>query len=160
MTDATSVYAYASDPEVTRYLSFPTHRSVADAEQFLARCTVRWDSGREFCWLITLKGANEAVGSIACRMGSHGADIGYVLAKAHWRRGFMPEAARAIVDWISAQPAIHRVWSFCDVENAASVRVMEKVGMAREGILRKWFVHPNLSPIPRDCYVYAVVRRD
>jgi len=160
MNDAASVYAYASDPEVTRYLSFPTHRSVADAEQFLAACATRWGSGQEFCWLITLKDAGEVVGSIACRMGNHGPDIGYVLAKTYWRRGYMSEAAQAVVEWISAQPEVHRVWAFCDVENAASMRVMEKVGMSREGTLRKWFVHPNLSPMPRDCFVYSRVRQD
>ena len=160
LNDASSVYAYGSDPEVTRYLAFPTHRSVADAEQFLAACATRWDSGQEFCWLITLKGAGEVVGSIACRMSNHGADIGYVLARAYWRHGYMSEAARAVVEWIAVQPEVHRVWSFCDVENTASWRVMEKVGMSREGTLRKWFVHPNLSSVPRDCFVYSRVRQD
>jgi RimJ/RimL family protein N-acetyltransferase len=158
MTDAPAVYAYARDPEVTRYLAFPTHQSIAAAEEFLARCAGPWDSGQEFCWLITLKDRDEAIGSIGCRVGGHGADIGYVLAKAHWGRGYMTEAGRAVVAWASARPDIHRVWAFCAVQNAASARVMEKVGMSREGILRKWFVHPNISPEPCDCLVYARVR--
>ena len=56
------------------------------------------------------------------------------------------------------QEPIHRVWAVCDVENRGSARVLEKVGMQREAILRKWLVHPNISPIPRDCYCYAIVR--
>jgi len=46
----------------------------------------------------------------------------------------------------------------CDVENIASARVMEKAGLSREGVLRRWLVHPNLGPEPRDCYGYARVR--
>lgn len=158
MNDAPAVYSYASDPEVTLYLAFPTHRSIAAAETFLASCSTRWDSGQEFCWLITLKDTGDVIGSIGCRVGGHGADLGYVLAKAHWGRGYMTEAGRAVVAWASSRPDIHRVWAFCAVENAVSARVMEKLGMTREGILGKWFVHPNLSPEPRDCLVYAWVR--
>ena len=46
----------------------------------------------------------------------------------------------------------------CDVENKASARVLEKVGMQREGTLRRYIVHPNISPEPRDCFVYSKVR--
>jgi RimJ/RimL family protein N-acetyltransferase len=52
MTDAPAVYDYGGDPDVTRYLIFPTHASRADAEEFLRTCPTRWDSGEEFCWLI------------------------------------------------------------------------------------------------------------
>jgi [ribosomal protein S5]-alanine N-acetyltransferase len=48
MTDAAAVYEYGRDPEVTRYLIFPTHGSRADAEEFLRTCPTRWDSGEEF----------------------------------------------------------------------------------------------------------------
>jgi hypothetical protein len=53
---------------------------------------------------------------------------------------------------------IFRVWALCDVDNLASARVMEKVGMQREGILRRWILHPNLSDEPRDVYCYSVVK--
>ena len=158
--DAAAVFAYASDPEVTRYLAFPTHQSIAAAETFLAACADRWESGREFCWLITLKDSGDVIGSIGCRFGGHGPDIGYVLAKGHWGRGYMTEAAQAMVAWVKSRPDVHRIWAFCDLENTASTRVMEKLGMTREGVLRKWFPSPNLSPVPRDCFVYAWVRPD
>ncbi|MCI0650822.1 MAG: GNAT family N-acetyltransferase [Planctomycetes bacterium] len=70
----------------------------------------------------------------------------------------MPEALRPLVEWALGQVAIHRVWAFCDVDNLASARVLEKLGMEREGILRRWFVHPNVSAFPRDCYSYSLVK--
>ena len=157
-TDAPAVYEYGRDPEVTRYLIFPTHTSVADAEDFLGRCPARWESGEEYCWVITLKDQDRAIGSIACRVRGHAADIGYALARAYWRRGYATEAGRAVTAWAASVPAIYRVWAVCDVENAASAHVLEKLGMAREGVLRRWLVHPNRSAEPRDCYVYARVR--
>ena len=70
----------------------------------------------------------------------------------------MTEAARVIVDWVLKQEGIYRVWAFCDVENLASARVLEKVGMQKEGVLRRWMIHPNVSDEPRDCYCYAITR--
>ena len=70
----------------------------------------------------------------------------------------MTEALRSLVEWALAQPGVWRVWSFCDAENRASARVMEKAGLAFEAVLGRWAAHPNLSPEPRDCRVYARLR--
>jgi len=158
MSDAPAVYEYGRDPDVTRYLIFPTHRSVADAENFLATCPARWESGEEHCWLITLRDDRRVIGSFACRPRGHAIDIGYALGRPHWRRGYATEAGQAVVAWAAGLPEVYRIWAVCDVENTASARVLEKLGMTREGILRRWIVHPNISPEPRDSYVYARVR--
>jgi [ribosomal protein S5]-alanine N-acetyltransferase len=82
----------------------------------------------------------------------------YSLARAYWRQGYATEAAGAVVAWAVSNPDIYCVWAVCDVENTASARVLEKLGLTREGVLRRWLRHPNISPEPRDCYVYARVR--
>jgi RimJ/RimL family protein N-acetyltransferase len=56
------------------------------------------------------------------------------------------------------QPSVFRIGAFCDVDNVASARVMEKSGLVREGLLRRWLMHPNISDEPRDCFSYARVR--
>jgi ribosomal-protein-alanine N-acetyltransferase len=70
----------------------------------------------------------------------------------------MTEVLRAVIEWIFSQPGIYRVQAICDMENIASARVMEKTGMVREGLLRRYVLHPNLSAKPRDCFMYAIVR--
>jgi len=50
------------------------------------------------------------------------------------------------------------VQAFCDVDNLGSARVMENAGMQREGLLRRYVLHPNISDVPRDVYLYAVVK--
>ena len=156
--DAPAVYEYGRDPDVTRYMTFPTHQSRADAESFLAACGPRWDAGQEYCWLIALRDQGRVIGAISARVRGHATDIGYVLARAHWRQGYATEASRAVVAWAAECPETYRVWAVCDVENAASAHVLEKLGMSREGVLRRWIMHPNVSPAPRDCYVYALAR--
>jgi RimJ/RimL family protein N-acetyltransferase len=59
------------------------------------------------------------------------------------------------VDWALTQPTIYRVWATCDVDNLASARLLEKIGMQREGLLRRWIIPPNISEVPRDCWCYA-----
>jgi ribosomal-protein-alanine N-acetyltransferase len=56
------------------------------------------------------------------------------------------------------QPAVFRISAVCDVDNIGSARVMEKADLVREGVLRRWLVHPNISDQPRDCFSYARVR--
>ena len=84
--------------------------------------------------------------------------FGYVLARKFWRHGFAAEALTFLVNWTLAQSTIYRAWAYCDVENLASLRVMEKAGMTREGVLRRWHTCPTLGLEPRDCIVCAKVK--
>ncbi len=95
---------------------------------------------------------------IEVRFEGHRADFGYVLGRAHWGLGYMSEALGTLVAWALSLPEIRRAQAFCDIDNHASARVMEKAGMRFEGVLHRWSVHPNISPEPRDCRVYAKVR--
>jgi RimJ/RimL family protein N-acetyltransferase len=70
----------------------------------------------------------------------------------------VPEALSALVERTLSLPNVYRAWAFCDVENRASVRVLEKVGMTCEGTLRRFVVHPNVGREPRDAFCYARVR--
>ncbi|MCW3475318.1 GNAT family N-acetyltransferase [Limobrevibacterium gyesilva] len=158
--DAAAIFAeYASDPEVTRFLSFPTHRSVADAEAFLATCEAARKAGRSNTYVLTRRSDGAVLGVIDLRIETpFRLGFGYVLGRRHWGQGLMPEALAASVRWGAGQAEIWRMWAFCDVANVASARTMEKAGLRFEGVLRRWIVHPNLGPEPRDCRAYAWVR--
>jgi RimJ/RimL family protein N-acetyltransferase len=160
MADAQTIFdSYAHDPLVTRYLVWRPHNSVADTEEFLRGHLARRQTGAaEFSWVLTLKGDGQLVGMIALHPGEYRVGLGYVLARAYWGRGLMPEAARALTELALAQADIFRVWAVCDTENLASARVMEKAGLTREGVLRRWSLHPNVSAEPRDCFCYAKVK--
>ncbi len=151
--------AYVSDPEIPRYMTWVAHREVGETEAFLRFCLSNWEEGSSFEYVIErLQDPGNPVGMIGMHPGPGRVGFGYVLAREHWNRGYMTEALKALVDWSLSQDGIHRAQAFCDLENPASARIMEKAGMTREGILRRYSLHPNLSDAPRDCFMYAKVR--
>ena len=85
-------------------------------------------------------------------------EVGYALARPYWGKGYMTETLRAMINLAFTQLDIFRVQAFCDVDNLGSARVMEKAGMQREGLLRRYVLHPNISDEPRDVYLYAIVK--
>lgn len=156
--DAPLIFAgYAQDPEVVRYLTFLPHRDVQETDEVVSRFLENWRSGKSFSWLIFLRDSGELAGAISARH-DQGINIGYALGHPFWGKGFMSEAVTAVVDWAFSMPGVFRVWAVCDLENAASARLLERNGFREEGTLRKWSLHPNISEIPRDCYCYAKTR--
>jgi len=159
--DAAAAFAeYAADPLVTRYLTWVPHDSEQSCAAFFAEHAMRHSSGALGAYAITLRDNGRLIGAFDLRSDAagHRVDFGYVLGRAHWRLGYMSEALTRVVGWTLAQPTIYRTWAVTDVENVASARTMEKAGLVREGVLRRWLVHPNLGPEPRDCFCYARVR--
>jgi [ribosomal protein S5]-alanine N-acetyltransferase len=154
--DAADIFArYASDPVVTKYLTWPPHKFVDDTLAFLEK---RRTDDTIFNWLVILRNGGQLLGSIGCQVENHIVQFGYCYARDAWGRGYATEAARAMVpNWLS-NPAIWRVQAFCNPENLASIRVLEKAGLTYEGTLRKHAMTPNVRSAPSDARCYAIVR--
>lgn len=159
MSDAPVLFAaYMQDPEVTHYTTWRPHQQLQEAEDFIRNSISAWENGTRFPFVITLKGMDEPFGMIDLHFRGCTVGVGYVIARSQQGKGYATEATRAIIDWAFQQPAIYRVNASTDIENIASQKVLEKAGMIREGLLRKYIVHPNVSDIPRDCYIYAITK--
>jgi RimJ/RimL family protein N-acetyltransferase len=157
--DAHAIFeGWAQDDEVTHYLTWRPHERIEQTLEFVQGCMRAWAGETRFPYMITLKESGEVIGIIDPRIEGPKVGIGYGAARAHWGKGYVPEATRAIIDWAFQQTSIFRVYATTDVENVASRRVLEKVGMQCEGILRKYILHPNISPIPRDSYMYSIIK--
>lgn len=158
--DAAEIFRrWTQDPEVTRYLVWRPHTSLAESQAHVSRCQASWDEGSAFVWFIEDRTSGELVGSIASRLNQRGVNLGYLLARDAWGKGLMVEALAPVVEFWLAEPTVFRVWATCDVENHGSRRVLEKAGFELEGTLRRWEHHPNLSPDPRDALCFSKVRR-
>ncbi len=161
LADAEVIFTeYAQDPEVSRYLTWRPHQSVADTREFVRACLTAWGRRTSFHWTIVRRKDDRLLGMITARVDGHKWELGYVLARSYWGRGYMTEAVSAVVRWAFSRPEIYRVWAVCDIDNRASARVMEKAGMKLEGILRRWSIHPNLSGEPRNSYCYSITKSD
>jgi RimJ/RimL family protein N-acetyltransferase len=149
---------YAQDVAVTQFVIWRPHRSRRDTEAYLAEC-IAMPPDVSRIYAIAGRSGADLRGAFALRQAApHRLDCGYVLARVWWGQGLMTEVLTEVVNWAMRQPSIFRIGALCDVENIASARVMEKAGLVREGILRRWLMHPNVSDEPRDCLSYARVR--
>ena len=156
LSDASAIFErWTQDPDVTRYLVWTPHRAVGESEAHVRRCIAGWETGDAFVWLIETVATSALIGSISARNRHHGIDLGYLLARDAWGRGYMAEAVDAVSTWFLSQSSVERVWATCDVENTASGRVLEKAGFEFEGTLRRWDVHPNLGVGRRDALCYS-----
>jgi len=157
--DAAEMFArYAQDPEVCRYMSWTTHRSISETIAFVQWSIERRQAGSSYGWLIYPLAGGSLLGSIGFRVNGHEVQFGYCLARDAWGHGYATEASRAIVDLALSDPAIWRIQAYCDVGHRASARVLQKAGLVLEGTLRRHVVLPNLGEVPRDVYLYARVR--
>ena len=156
VSDAEDIFcAYATDAQVMRFLSAPIPGHPDQTRAFLAQAEANWDAGTRFNLAILPKGEDRILGMIETRVEGAMVAYGYVLARAAWGQGCMSEVLRWHVGHALAHPSIWRVEALCDAENLASARVMEKVGMLREGLLKRRLTLPNLAPEPRDALLYA-----
>jgi [ribosomal protein S5]-alanine N-acetyltransferase len=161
LDDAEAMFAYASDPEVTRYVLWDTHRSIEDSESFLRSATEGYERGDFGGWGIVLKDDGAFVGTCGVDAGyapEHArAELGYVLSREHWGKGLMPEAVRAVIAFGFEKLSLNRVEARCIAENTASARVMEKAGMTYEGTLRE---REFIKGAYRDIKLYSILRRE
>ncbi len=149
-------YTYASKPDATKYMAWPTHQSIEDSREFLNYAINSWDRGRDYSFAIRLKHTNRLIGSCGMLNEEGKIQFGYVLGALHWGNGFATEATRAMLSQLKHQEGIFRVCSFVDVENIASVGVLKKCGLVEEARLEKWFRFPNQNNEPKDCVLFKL----
>ena len=139
-SDADAMYKnWASDPEVTRFLTWPTHKSTEVTRQVLETWLPLYEKPDYYHWVITQKeSGDEPIGSI------HGLvnedleliQIGYCLGKAWWNRGIMSEAAGAVIGFFFEEVGANCICSYHDPKNPHSGMVMKHCGMQYEGTRR------------------------
>ena len=158
--DAEDVFAYASRPETSRYLSWPPHTSITDSEIFIATVLTAYAKEAPPLWAAVLKEEDRVIGTISFLTHNHihgYADIGYVLTPEAWGQGLATEATCAILDYGFTEMGLNRIEAQVRTSNKASARVLEKAGFQREALLAQRFF---IEGTHHDSYLYALLRRD
>jgi [ribosomal protein S5]-alanine N-acetyltransferase len=147
----------ASDPEVTRYLSWRPHPNVDETRRVI---TEFFNAGGETTWLIELRDGGGPIGLCGWRRPQpHIVDFGYCLGRPWWRQGLMTEVVQLLLDKARRDPSVYRVTAHCHVDNTASARLLERSGLAFEGRLARYAVLPNISAEPQDCLLFGKALR-
>ncbi len=159
LTDAIQLYStYTADSEVTHFVSWKPHTTIAQTRDFLKSCLNKWDKSNELNYLVETIGSHKPIGMIKIVFDNNTVNLGYVFAKKFWRQGYATETVKTFIDLLFKIKEIKMVRSFCDVENIASAKVMQKSGMEYQKTLSKHVVHPNISSKKRDCFLYAITK--
>jgi ribosomal-protein-alanine N-acetyltransferase len=157
ISDEPAIFSrYASDPEATRYMAWPTHRSLDDTRFFLQLSDDAWAR-----WPVTgpyLVFARDGVTLIGSAGILHDdaerAQIGYIIARDAWGRGYATEALLASVE-AARIAGVRRLEAGVHVDHPMSMRVLEKAGFVREGVRPGRF--PNLPPeTTRNAALYSL----
>lgn len=154
--DAAEIFArYASDDDVTRFLSWPHHRSVQDTRAFVAFSMTEWQRWPAGPYLIRSRDDGRLLGGTGLSFDQPDeATTGYVLAKDAWGRGYATEVLWAMVD-LSQQLGLARLLALCHPAHSASLHVLEKCGFTQDMDWTGKAVFPNLPPgVPQAALCY------
>ena len=130
---------WASDPEVTKYLTWPTYEKVETAYQILDLWAGEYEKPDYYQWMIVLKELDEPIGSISVVRQNdrvEEAEIGYCIGSHWWHKGIMTEALNAVIEYLFTEVGMNRVAARHDPNNPHSGGVMRKCGMKYEGTNR------------------------
>ncbi len=160
-SDLDAVHAYGSDAEVARFMEWGPN-SLDDTRAFLDRALASQAAWPRLDYGLAIEHLSDGkvIGSMGLYLrdaANRTVEIGYCLHRHHWRQGLVHEAAHALIDMGFRRLGLHRAYATCDVRNAGSFGVMEKLGMRREGRLRR---DRLIKGDWRDTYVYAVLAED
>lgn len=138
--DAENMYKnWASEDEVTRFLTWPPHASAEVTRELLSHWVKEYENKNYYNWVIELKETKEIVGNISVvsvKENIEGASLGYCMGTKWWGKEIMPEAGKAVIKYLFEQVGFHRIDAAHDKNNPKSGRVMQKIGMTYEGTLR------------------------
>lgn len=162
MNDAEAMYRnWASDSDVTKYLTWPAHQSVDITRMVLSDWTSNYKNDHFYQWAIVLKeNGEEPIGSIAVVSFDDDvqkAHIGYCIGKKWWQRGITSEALCAVIDFLFDDVGVQRIEARHDPKNPNSGAVMKKCGMKYEGTLRRSDIN-NLG-LCDACY-YGILKEE
>jgi RimJ/RimL family protein N-acetyltransferase len=160
MADAADVVRLAGDRDIaatTRHIPYPYELPMA--EVWLASLPAAQERGELLNFAIALRTTGELAGSIGLVLNAvdHHGELGYWVGKPYWDNGYATEAARAVVDYAFGVLHLHRIFAHHFSRNAASGRVMQKLGMKCEGYMRE---HRHKFGSYEDLVIYGMTAAD
>ncbi|GAB3815530.1 hypothetical protein GCM10028895_09720 [Pontibacter rugosus] len=142
LSDLNDVHALHALPETDEFNTLGIPEDIEQTKQILQSWIAASDAitNKAYTFSIRDKGTKSFVGLVALKLGSekyNRGEVWYKLHVAHWGKGYATEALKAVLKYGFEILELHRIEAGCAVANTASIRVLEKVGMAKEGRKRK-----------------------
>lgn len=160
--DEKDFFSWASNVNVTHFVNWDRHRHMQDTREFIKMIMELSERNSLIFLAVVLKETRKVIGSVGVFQRSdlsrYTLELGYCLDERCWGRGYILEACLGILDYSFLMlPYLARVEANCIVENIASRRIMEKIGMQREGILRNFLEKDGRL---YNSYMYSILREE
>lgn len=150
--DAAALYPVLSDDEVMTWWSSGPHRSLEETEIYVGRNAAQ--DGPWSCWAITRDGGNAHGWVLLIEKRAGVAELGYILGRDHWGKGYAREAVSAVIDHGFGAMGFRRIYADTDPANAASIALLKSLGFTLEGHLRgEWETHIGV----RDSLIFGLL---
>ena len=160
MADTKDIFEYAAEPAVSRFMPWQAHKTTDDTAEFVDFVLDGYANHSQLTWAIELRSENKMIGTIdfvSWLEKRQRAEIGYTLSHHYWGQGLMLEAAEALVNFGFKEMDLIKVEAPIMLDNKQSQRVAEKLGMIREGVLRK---HMIIKGEFVDLAMYGVLKEE
>jgi len=160
VADAEDYFQFASNPIVTARTTWDRHHCIEDSVSYLEKVENRYKQREEFHWGIVHKANNKLIGRtglIRIDPAHEKAELAYVLSNDYWSQGIVTEATYSIVAYCFLELGLNRIEARCNHDNPGSYKVMEKLGLTFEGLLRKQL---KIKGEFVDQLMYAALRED
>ncbi|MBW4562497.1 MAG: GNAT family N-acetyltransferase [Mojavia pulchra JT2-VF2] len=158
LADTPAVFQVFANDEVTKYHDIETLTSLEQAQFLIKRRAERFQNQQGIRWGIARKEDNLIIGSCGYSIRNcFQAEIGYELAREHWRKGLMTEALKAIIQWGFSQLDLNRIEALVMVENNASIKLLANLKFVEEGLLREYGFWKGQF---HDLKIFSLLRKD
>lgn len=157
--NAESIYKILSKPEVVKYDRIELFKNIKQAEDMIKWINDEFKQKRAIFWGISLKNESEIIGFCKCEIEvpKVRADLGYNLRPEYWNNGIMTEALGAIIDFTFKTLNINRIEAAVSTKNNSSIRVLEKLDLVKEGILRE---RSYLNDGCHDMTMFSILKKE
>lgn len=163
ISDAKELYEnWTSDYNINTYLGWSSHKSIEETEDKIRRWVNDYKNENVYKWVIIEKNTGIPIGSIGAESVSRkhqNCDLGYSIGSKWWNKGYMSEALKRVIDFLLNEEEMILIETKYNSRNAASGRVMEKVGMKKDATLRSRRIDENTGELS-DLIIYSIMKED
>lgn len=159
-SDDEDMFAYTSNPEVTRFLSWNPHIEIIQTQRYIESLISEYNLSASYAWAIEILEFKKFIGIVRIFDVSYGnkrGELSFILNPIFHRKGLMVEAIMAVIGFCFTNVRLNRIQAKCTPDNFSSEKVLQKLGMSYEGTLREFWINKGVS---EDAKLFALTAND
>lgn len=157
-TDNMNMFEYTSNPEVTKYLSWKAHSQIEQTNNFISKTNKEYDNYCDaYTWGVVLNNTNKLIGAVRVfdvSFANKRLELSYIINPKFQGYGYIPEALEQIVFLSFDKLGFIRIQARCMPQNISSEKVITKLGMQLEGVLKNYWIIDKVSV---DAKLYSLI---